>query len=100
MLDAVEKIQAYTRPFTTADELFGDVKAFDAVLMNFIVLGEMVDKISETLKDSTADKIDWFKIKGFRNILAHNYFGIDAEELWQIIHKHIPKLQKEIQNLT
>jgi len=58
-----------------------------------------VDKVSEQLRDSTAHKIDWFKIKGFRNILAHDYFGVDAEDVWQIIHRHIPALQKEIQNL-
>ena len=33
----------------------------------------------------TSGKIDWLKVKGFRNIVAHNYFGIDAEEVWQII---------------
>jgi uncharacterized protein with HEPN domain len=99
MLEAAEKIQAYTKALNTADELFADVKSFDAVLMNFIVIGEMVDKISEQLRDSTARKIDWFKIKGFRNILAHNYFGVDAEDVWQIIHERIPALQREIKGL-
>ena len=47
-------------------------------MMNFIVIGEMVDKLSDVLLQETADKIDWFKVKGLRNIIAHNYFGIDA----------------------
>ena len=35
----------------------------------------------------------------FRNILAHNYFGIDAEEVWQIIHTSLPKLEMQIKEL-
>jgi uncharacterized protein with HEPN domain len=38
------------------------------------------------------------KIKGFRNILAHNYFGVDAEEIWQIIHKSLPKVEMQLKN--
>ncbi|GHT21961.1 DUF86 domain-containing protein [Bacteroidia bacterium] len=97
--DAVKKIEAYTAIFKTADEFFTDVKTFDAVLMNFIVIGEMVEKLPETLKDQTENKVDWFKIKGFRNILAHNYFGVDAEEVWQIIHDNIPALKAAIQGI-
>jgi uncharacterized protein with HEPN domain len=99
MLDAAEKIQTYVTPFKTADDFFANVQAFDAVLMNFVVLGEMVDKISEQLKDSAVSNVDWYKIKGFRNVLAHDYFGVDAEEVWQIIHGHIPSLQREIQGI-
>ena len=53
--------------------------------MNFIVIGEMTSKLSETFIQDTSELIDWYKIKGFRNILAHNYFGVDAEEVWQIV---------------
>ena len=41
--------------------------------------------------------IDWIRIKGFRNIVAHDYFGIDAEEVWQIIRTKIPELRIELQ---
>jgi len=52
--------------------------------MNFIIIGEMVTKVSEEFKN-TYIKIDWKRIKDFRNFVAHDYFGIDAEEVWQII---------------
>jgi len=64
--------------------------------MNFIVIGEMVEKLSEELIATTSTEIDWFKIKGFRNILAHNYFGVDAEEVWQIIHNSLLKLEIQL----
>jgi len=58
----------------------------------------MVDKISDDFK-KVHDNIEWIKIKGFRNIVAHDYFGIDAEEVWQIIKSKIPNLKTEIQIL-
>jgi uncharacterized protein with HEPN domain len=68
--------------------------------MNFIVIGEMVDKLSDAFKEHTEQQVDWYKIKGFRNVLAHDYFGIDAEEVWQIIHQDLPVLQKELQKFV
>jgi len=47
----------------------------------------------------TEPEINWFKIRGFRNIIAHNYFGIDAEEVWQIINESIIGLEKNIKQL-
>ena len=49
--------------------------------MNFIVIGEMADKLSDDFKLKTQENVDWLKIKSFRNIIAHNYFGVDAEEV-------------------
>jgi len=95
MLDCIDKIKQYSSPFTSADSFWEDNQAFDASLMNFIIIGEMADKLSEELKNAKSE-IDWFKNKGFRNILAHNYFGVDAEEVWQIIHKSLPKLEMQL----
>ena len=67
-------------------------------MMNFIIIGEMVSKLSEEFIANNTD-IDWFKVRGFRNIVAHNYFGIDAEEVWQIIKNDIPILQKAIKSI-
>ena len=69
-------------------------------MMNFIVIGEMVEKLSETLIIATEKEIDWYKVKGFRNIIAHNYFGIDAEEVWQIINGSLLKLKDKLVDLT
>jgi len=53
----------------------------------------MVGKLSEELTEDTKANIDWLKVKAFRNIVAHNYFGIDAEEVWQIINGSLRDLQ-------
>ena len=98
MLEAIEKIEAYTASIQNAEELFKNEMHFDAVLMNFVIIGEMVERLSESFK-SEHDTIDWMRIKAFRNIVAHDYFGIDAEEVWQIVGNHIPKLKRDIKSL-
>jgi len=98
ILDSTNKILEYSDGYTNADEFYENQRDFDAAMMNFIIIGEMVARLSAELIDANK-QTDWFKIRGFRNIVAHNYFGIDAEEVWQIIQSDIPKLQKELQKI-
>jgi uncharacterized protein with HEPN domain len=95
ILESISKIQDYTIGFANPDSFNNDIKTFDATIMNFVVIGEMVSKISGKLKENNSH-IEWDKIKGFRNILAHDYFGIDAEEVWQIIQNDLPSLKSQI----
>ena len=96
--EAIDRILEYTSGIESADSFNNDYKNFDATMMNFVVIGEMVSKLSEDFKRKHS-KIEWIKIKGFRNIVAHDYFGIDAEEVWQIIKNKIPSLKTDIQQL-
>ena len=98
ILEAIDRIFEYTSGLDSADDFNNDHKNFDATMMNFVVIGEMVAKLSEDYKRKN-DHIEWIKIKGFRNIVAHDYFGIDAEEVWQIIKNKIPALKTDIQQL-
>ncbi len=95
MHETVEKIFKYTSDLKTAEDFENDTESFDAVIMNFIVLGESVSKLTETFKNQNTE-IDWRKIYAFRNVLAHDYFGILPEEVWQIIKKHLPKLKTDL----
>lgn len=99
IVEAIEKIFQYSRQYSTADELYNCNRDFDASMMNFIVIGEMVARLSDefTMENS---HIDWHKIKEFRNMLAHDYFGIDAEEVWDIIKKHLPKLKSDVEEIS
>jgi uncharacterized protein with HEPN domain len=98
IIEAIDRIIEYTSNFKSADDFNNDHVNFDATMMNFVVIGEMVDKLSEGFKKQNS-QVEWIKIKGFRNIVAHDYFGIDAEEVWQIIKNKIPYLKIEISNL-
>lgn len=98
IIEAIDRIIEYTAGIESAEDFNNDYRNFDATMMNFVVIGEMVDKISDYLK-SKHPEIEWIKIKGFRNIVAHDYFGIDAEEVWQIIKNKIPALKSDLKQL-
>ena len=95
ILVSIEKIILYSSTSHNADEFYHDSKSFDASMMHFINLGEMIDRLDEDTKKHYPH-IPYRKIKDFRNLVAHNYFGIDAEEIWDIIHNHLPSLQTNI----
>jgi len=96
--EAVGKIFNYSKSYSNADDFYQNQRDFDAVMMNFIIIGEMVARLTEEFTEQNRN-VDWFKIRGFRNIIAHNYFGIDAEEVWQIIVTHLPQLKKDINQI-
>ncbi|MDP2984223.1 MAG: DUF86 domain-containing protein [Candidatus Latescibacter sp.] len=98
ILEAIENIEEYTSPFISADDFFQNKVNYDAVMMNFIIIGEMVDRLSGHLKEKH-NYINWNKIKGVRNLIAHDYFGIDAEEIFQIAKSQIKKLKLEVMNI-
>lgn len=98
IVQASEKIRAFIAPFSDVDSWYADAKSYDAVLMNFLVIGECVIRLSDECKDRYA-YIPWSKIKRFRNMVAHDYFGIDAEEVWQIAQNHIPRLRQDIEQI-
>jgi uncharacterized protein with HEPN domain len=95
LLDSIAKISEYLEKFTKFSDLESDSKSFDAVLMNFIVIGEMVSKLSSEFKKQNKS-VPWNKIKNLRNIIAHNYFGIDPLEVWQIAVNELPKFKNQL----
>ena len=98
MLEAIAKIEEFTKGISNADEFYSNQLVFDACLMNFIVIGEMTLRIDESLKNGRQE-IEWYNIKGFRNIIAHDYLGIDVEEVWQIIEHRLPKLKAQLKEI-
>jgi uncharacterized protein with HEPN domain len=96
MLETIGKIMVYTSDLKSAAAFEMDVKSFDATMMNFIILGESVGKLSEHFKELHSH-IDWRKIYAFRNVLAHDYFGIYSAEVWEIVQKHLPKLKADLE---
>jgi uncharacterized protein with HEPN domain len=97
-LEAVNKISLYSKDYYNADDFYKNQRDFDAVMMNFIIIGEMVVRLSDDFTEKY-NHIDWNKIRGFRNIVAHDYFGIDAEEVWDIIRSHLPKLKEDLNQI-
>ncbi len=68
------------------------------MLRNLQVLAESTQRLSDAAKES-AGEVDWFKIAGFRNVLVHDYLGIDVEQVWNILEKDLPELKRHIEKL-
>ena len=68
-------------------------------MMNFILIGEEVGKLTDEIK-SKNEQIDWQKIYSLRNIIAHHYFGINVDIIWQIISLDLPKLKDDLNKLV
>lgn len=98
ILDSSNKILAFTRKKKSAAQFYEDEMAYDATLMNFILIGEAVAKISSAAK-SRHQEIPWKEIKGFRNVITHDYIGVNAGSTWEVIKKHLPQLRRDISTL-
>ena len=95
ILQLIDRIEKYTSIFNSAESFYNDDKAYDATMMNFIVIGESISKLSNDFK-AAHQNIEWYKISSFRNILAHNYFGVNVDITWQIIKDKIPQLKYDL----
>lgn len=99
LLEVIEKIELYSKDFSNADDFYHNQKSFDASMMQFVVIGESIHRLDESYK-TKHDEIPWQKIKDFRNIIAHDYFGIDADEVWDIIKNKILPLKERLTLLS
>lgn len=70
----------------------------DAVLRNLQTMAESTQRLSDSLK-AKHPEINWRKITGFRNLLVHDYLGVDAERVWKIIEIELPSLKKTITSM-
>jgi uncharacterized protein with HEPN domain len=97
IFDYIEKIEKFTYKinFNGFQE---DDKTIDAVLLNLAQIGEIANKLSEEFKDAHK-KIDWFKIRGLRNRIMHDYRNTDLQIVWKIIQEDIPELKSYIEKI-
>ncbi|MFN2439365.1 MAG: DUF86 domain-containing protein [Chitinophagaceae bacterium] len=69
----------------------------DAVMFQFIIIGEAINHVEEEKLEKY--NYPWYKVRSFRNMIAHEYFNIKLDAVWQIIEKDLPDLKKIIQTM-
>ena len=89
-----EKILRFTQGLTQTD-LIREAKTYDAVVRNLEIVGEAAKHISDELRKQLPS-IEWRKVAGLRDMLAHAYFGIDDDILWDVVQNKVPQLAKAI----
>ena len=97
IIESANKILEYTSNLSF-QEFTRDSKTIDAVIRNFEIIGEAANRLPEDFKDIHS-KIDWHRIRGFRNRIVHDYFGIDYSIVWEIKESFLPNLIKTLKSL-
>ncbi|NOY99687.1 MAG: DUF86 domain-containing protein [Chloroflexi bacterium] len=95
---ACERVSRFTRGMSF-DEFIQDDRTYHATLRNLEIIGEAIKNISDGTKIKYP-QVKWRKIAGFRDIVAHEYFGISDEIVWDVIQNEIPLLTKQIQEIV
>jgi uncharacterized protein with HEPN domain len=94
IINAINSIQEYTQGMT--EESFRlDNKTKDAVLRNISIIGEAAKQMPVELKTNNP-QVEWQKIIRSRNIVIHEYGGVDFEIVWKIITLHLPDLKDSL----
>ena len=96
ILDAIEKITDYVS--VGYDDFMSHSHWQDAVIRQLEIIGEATKKISTDLR-ALYPGVPWRRIAGLRDILIHDYMGVDLDAVWQITQKDILELEKQIQKI-
>lgn len=98
-LECIDLIYEYTQGYCL-DDFLTDRKTQDAVIRNLEIIGQ-------TLKDYGLDQLvqtdattPWHKVSGMRNVLAHEYLGVDPVLIWETIENQLGALQCALRNIV
>ena len=97
ILESISTINDYIVGYDY-DRFIGDKKTYDAVLMQFVNMGETINRLSETFHEKHGD-LPWHKAVGMRNEIAHGYLDVKPVVVWKTAVNDLPKLKKDIDNI-
>ncbi len=94
IIESLAKIERYIKNMTF-DELARDDKTIDALVGNLEIIDEAVKNIPDAIREKYPE-VEWREAAALRDVLIHDYFGIDLESLWDTIHKNLPEFGEKI----
>lgn len=97
ILESLTLIQQYTREVSEEDFL-GQTYLQDAVIRRLEIIGEAVKSLPTDFKESHSD-IPWQRIAGMRDVLIHEYFGVDLNLTWRTVQQDLPSLKMRLEEI-
>jgi uncharacterized protein with HEPN domain len=97
ILEAIEKIERYLSAATYESFIHNDMMT-DAVIRELMIIGEAANNLSDKFQEEHPD-VMWWKIKAMRNVLVHEYFGINLKIVWDTCKNNLPTLKLLIQKV-
>jgi uncharacterized protein with HEPN domain len=97
ILEAISEIEDYTRNFDF-EKFYRASMVRYASIKQLEIIGEAANHISNDLMTKYPE-IEWRKIIALRNLLIHEYFGVDAKIVWDIIQEDLPELKRSVETI-
>jgi uncharacterized protein with HEPN domain len=95
ILQACDDILNFTQALDSADALQGDRRTFLAVVHSLEIIGEAARQMPRNFREKHP-QIPWREIGGLRNVIAHEYFGLDNDIIWDVVRTQIPVLAAQM----
>ncbi len=92
--ESILAIEEYTHDIAE-DEFYSNRQLQDAIVRRLEIIGEAVKNIDADFRDKYP-QIPWKKVAGMRDVVAHEYFGVKLDRVWDVVRNDLPRLKKEI----
>lgn len=97
ILESIAAIESFL-PGVDRQSFAQDRKTYSATIRELEIIGEASGNIPEAIRNLNSD-VPWRTLKDFRNVLAHHYFGVNVEIVWDIVQNKLPELKAQIEEV-
>ena len=97
--DTCDDMLNFTQGMNSAADLQSDRRTFLAVIHSLQIIGEATRQMPKTLKEKYPD-FPWRETASLRNVIAHEYFGLDIDIIWDVVRTRIPTLAEQAKQIT